>query len=646
MDINSIEAGSRLLASTLHEIRTPIQTIISSAELLEATSLNTEQTEYTRQIEFSANALLQLANDVLDFTKMQTSSFKLECIPYDAATLTERVVDTICMEAFKKGLEVITDIDPTLPSSIMGDPVRIQQVILNLVKNAVKFTEKGFILVRVSVNKAKALFEIIDSGIGIPKEKQNLVFNEFYQIDSSTARRSYGTGLGLAICHNLVKMMGGTIGVLQNPSGGSNFWFSVPFESAEITQTDEQKTPSLKDNIFVIEPSALARKALARKLSVLTQGMVVCAKNCSEAEHILSEAKYNDVKFSTALSVLPESDEESALLANNLSCSPHLRNAEFLLMVPEGTNETRSIPGIRGFFSGVIRKPIKREQLKNILSHENSMQIHTAQEQFGSQPFPKIAKGLVILIAEDHPVNRKLLQTFVERFGAEIFLAEDGIEAVEQTERHPEIDMIFMDILMPRKNGLDATVEIRKKGYRGIIVACTANNDPSIFDSYKEIGINDILIKPFKKDQIQQTIEKWNSLLTFQDKNDILSLVSVYNMASKLWDVVDFMDTTGNDPELSVSVMDEYMDQTRSILVKLKEEVAKQYPDFQTIELYLHTLKGSSMSVSANKFSSYAQKMQKSISEKNMVEFEATRTEFALDFLRLTDIVEKWKSSL
>ena len=206
--------------------------------------------------------------------------------------------------------------------------------------------------------------------------------------------------------------------------------------------------------------------------------------------------------------------------------------------------------------------------------------------------------------------------------------------------------MIFMDILMPRKNGLDATVEIRKKGYRGIIVACTANNDPSIFDSYKEIGINDILIKPFKKDQIQQTIEKWNSLLTFQDKNDILSLVSVYNMASKLWDVVDFMDTTGNDPELSVSVMDEYMDQTRSILVKLKEEVAKQYPDFQTIELYLHTLKGSSMSVSANKFSSYSQKMQKSISEKNMVEFEATRTEFALDFLRLTDIVEKWKSSL
>ena len=231
MSKDSIEFGSRFIASTLHEIRTPIQTVISTIELLEDTNLDKEQIEYVHQIDFSANTLLQLANDILDFTKIQSDQFKLESIPYDIIELTEQVVDLISIEAFNRGIQVITDIDYSLPPEVMGDPNRVQQIILNLVKNAVKFTEKGFILVRVTKWRNYLLFEIADSGIGISDDKKELIFKDFYQIDSSTTKKYSGTGLGLSICKNLVNVMKGKIGVLSNPSGGSNFWFSIPVDS-------------------------------------------------------------------------------------------------------------------------------------------------------------------------------------------------------------------------------------------------------------------------------------------------------------------------------------------------------------------------------------------------------------------------------
>ena len=182
MDKLTVESGSRFLASTLHEVRTPIQTIISTTELLQDTVLDKEQTEYVHQIEFSANALLELANDVLDFTKIHSENFKLENVPFDIVELTERAVDLISIEAFNKNLEVITDIDYSIPNNVMGDPTRIQQIILNLVKNAVKFTSQGFVMIKLTYEKGYYLFEVIDSGIGVAEEKQKLIFKDFYQV--------------------------------------------------------------------------------------------------------------------------------------------------------------------------------------------------------------------------------------------------------------------------------------------------------------------------------------------------------------------------------------------------------------------------------------------------------------------------------
>ncbi|MBP5452975.1 MAG: hybrid sensor histidine kinase/response regulator, partial [Treponema sp.] len=234
MDDNSVISGSRFLASTLHELRTPLQTIISTTELIQDTPLNKEQREYVRQIEFSADVLLQLANDVLDFTKLTSGEMQLENIPFDISELVEHVVDLVAIEAFEKGLELATNIDPTIPKMIMGDPTRMQQVILNLVKNAVKFTEKGYIFVSVQRRDKLLLFQVRDSGIGVPEEKQKLIFNKFYQVDASTTRRFGGSGLGLAICKNIVDLIGGSIGMKSNPQGGSIFWFTIPFTGVNL----------------------------------------------------------------------------------------------------------------------------------------------------------------------------------------------------------------------------------------------------------------------------------------------------------------------------------------------------------------------------------------------------------------------------
>ena len=261
---SSVEAGSRFLASTLHEVRTPIQTIISTTELLDDTALDKEQMEYVRQIEFSANVLLQLANDVLDFTKIRSKEFKLESIPFDITELTEHVVDLISIDAFSKGLEVITDIDYSMQRNIMGDPTRVQQILLNLVKNAVKFTAKGYIYVKLSIENNNLFFQVIDSGIGVAPKNQKLVFKDFYQVDASTTRKYGGTGLGLTISKNLVEVMGGKIGVRANPSGGSNFWFSLPLVKANFDQ--EKTVPDFvpKDaKILIADSSRLAAASFA-----------------------------------------------------------------------------------------------------------------------------------------------------------------------------------------------------------------------------------------------------------------------------------------------------------------------------------------------------------------------------------------------
>ena len=658
MDSPSLEVGSRFIASTMHEVRTPLQTIISTLELLEDTPLNKEQTEYIHQIEFSANALLGLANDVLDFTKISSKNFKLEIQPYDVIELTERVVDLITVESFNRGIEVLTDIDYRIPQNILGDPVRIQQIILNLVKNAAKFTESGYIFIRVSVKDAYLLFEIIDSGIGVPEDKRRLIFTDFYQVDGSSTRKTGGTGLGLSISKNLVNVMKGKIGILENPNGGSNFWFAIPLEKTEGERNSfSQISIPGKQKVLIVDDNSLALKTLKSKLLYYGIAEIILADSGYSALQKIQEADQLGKPFTAAFIDLLMNPMDGWRLASEIRSTHTTKDLKMILMVPEGQLRQDAKMKMLDWYDGYIYKPIKQKALADVLESVLNERDTTAKEsdeitelantrKVSSILDQQVGSSLNILVAEDTPINQKLLGTFLKKFGANVYLAENGQVAVDQIELHPEIDLIFMDIFMPIKSGIDATIELRNKGYKGIIIACTANSDPDDFKTYKKIGVTDIVVKPFKRDTIRELLEKWGSVLTVPNAKDIISLTFLENKSSEMWNLEDFMDTTGQNIEFAISLMDEYITQSKELMENLKEELKQSPLNYEKIELYTHTMKGSSASVSATRFADLGRKMNDAAKTRNLTGLESARINYEIDFITFTNIVANWKNSI
>lgn len=667
MENGPIENGSRFIASILHEIRTPIQTIISTTELLQDTSMNKEQREYVRQIEFSANVLLQLANDVLDYTKITSDEFKPENIPFDLIELSEKVADLICIEAFNKGLEIITTIDYSIPKMVMGDPTRVQQILLNLVKNAVKFTQSGFVQLSIRRINGDIYFEVMDSGIGVPVEKQQLIFNRFYQVDASTTRRFGGTGLGLSICQNLVRIMGGEIGMRTNPTGGSIFWFTLPLKNANLDNGKPFKLEVPESTrVLIVDDNPLGLNSLTDKLLGMGVHSVETADCGPTALKKIKAAKLSGHPFTIAFIDMIMPVWSGWRLAAEINNDADINNLRLYLMIPEGQLGGDAKMKLLNWFNGYLYKPIKRNSLLNTLVEsftqsmdlphaENETRNFISSDETDESEHKKctkvfddsnVATGKNILVAEDHPVNQKIIETFLKHYGATVYLAENGQEAVEQIKKHPQTDMIFMDMLMPVKSGLDATVELRHMGYKGIIIACTANNDKDDFVEYRRQGINDILVKPFKRITIRQTLEKWSEVLSISNAKSIISLTDINNTTNQLWDVADFMDTVGEDKILAKSIMQKYMIATEDLLAKIKEELSKEEKDFTVIEKIAHTLKGSSGSVSSGKLKSSATAMDEAAKQEDFTKVEAARTDFAIDFTELKNVVRTWLTSL
>ena len=652
MDNNSVISGSRFLASTLHEIRTPLQTIVSTTELLQDTPLNKEQREYVRQIEFSSDVLLQLANDVLDFAKLSSGEMQIENIPFDISDLVEHVVDLIAIEAFEKGLEIATDIDPYIPKMIMGDPTRMQQVILNLVKNAVKFTEKGYIFVTVQRQQNMLCFQVEDSGVGVPEEKQELIFNKFYQVDASTTRRFGGSGLGLAICKNIVDLLGGSIGMKSNPTGGSIFWFTIPLTCVNLENEKqfELEIPS-SSNMLIVDDNSLSIRSMIDKLKGLGIHSVETANNGNEALQKLLDAYNRGHPFTLAFIDMLMPGMDGWYLAAEINSNPKINNMKLYLMVPEGQMKKEAKMKFLNWFNGYLYKPIKRNQLLNTLveAFTQPFELEPADTKIADETtFAESAtsndcnliQGKTVLVAEDHPVNRKVLVSFLQKFGATVIQAEDGQVAVERIREYFNTDLVFMDIHMPQKSGLDATVEIRSMGYSGIIIACTANNDSNDFAEYHSIGINDILLKPFKRDSVKQILEKWNTVLSFPKARSIMTIASVNSKSSGLWDIASFLGKADKSRERAITMINEYIAGTESLLTQINNRLENEVKEYGKLESLSRMAKENSNSIRSSKLAVSAGKMEKAARDNNPVALEAARTDFALDFIELKKLVK------
>ena len=643
------------LANAVHEIRTPVQTIIGTLDLLSDTQMNTEQTEYVRQIRFGAEVLLALVNDILDFSKIKSHKMLLENVPYDIKDLVENVVHLISIEAFNKKLEIVTDIDYSLPEMIMGDPTRVQQVLINLLKNAVKFTNQGYIHTELKKDGDFLLIKITDSGIGVSKDKENNLFESFDQGDPSISRKYGGTGLGLPICKGLVSKMNGSIGFTPNPYGGSCFWVKIPLSAADDYKKNQYVLPvPATTKILIVDDSILAAKSLENKLKTIGLQNIQISQNGEDAYLKLQYAEQIDNPYDIVFidKIMPV--VEGWHLASNIKNNPKIKKTKLYMLVPEGQVGRDAKMKLLDWFAGYLYKPVRLEKLDQLLIETNGPDssiklfeeinsINKNSENITKKQteLPQIAEGMKILVTDDHPVNRKILVEFLKKFGAAVYEAENGEAAIKMIREHSEIQVVFMDIQMPVLSGIETTKILRKENFSGLIIACTANNDPENFKEYQRIGMNDILVKPFKRKNIENMLDKWSTVINLPSASQIASVDSDMMLNNELWNSADFEDTIGNDVDLGKQILLDYIDQTKGFIITAYDLLDNK--DFEELHRVSHTLKGSSAAISANKLVHISTLMSQATKSKNADEFRKNLEDFEEYFDLFILATTKWK---
>jgi PAS domain S-box-containing protein len=508
------ETKSQFLANMSHEIRTPIQTILGVVELLHETELDSEQADYVNQVRFSADVLLGLINDILDFSKIEAGRLELETTSFELRACVHGSVDLLAMEANRKGLEIIVDIDESLPALVRGDPGRLRQIIVNLLKNAVKFTAEGAVALTLgavgSPAGARLRFEVVDTGPGMPESTRERLFTPFFQGDPAQARKAGGTGLGLAISRHLVELMGGAIGVRPGADRGSVFWFEIPLDAPEYSGPAQAGTASALpgrqgsgERLLVVDDYPLARSFAAR--TAASAGYRVSeAASGEEALAELRRAAARGEPFAACLidQTMPVMD--GWRLAGEINGDTSINGARLILMSPVATISADAKMKLLRWFNGYIAKPLKRGELLDALAHalSSSVDLESAELEGLAEPKPRERRfeGRVLL-AEDHEVNRELFTLLLGKMGCEVVTAKDGVEAVEMGSSG-RFDLVLMDIFMPRMSGYEAARALRDRGHAGPIVAVTASALKGERENCLEAGMNDILVKPFKKDDL------------------------------------------------------------------------------------------------------------------------------------------------
>ncbi|MEZ9721221.1 two-component sensor histidine kinase BarA [Vibrio splendidus] len=492
---------SEFLANMSHELRTPLNGVIGFTRQMLKTHLSTSQTDYLQTIERSANNLLSIINDILDFSKLEAGKLALENIPFEFQASLEEVVNLQATNAHEKGLELTLKIDPKVPPGVVGDPLRIQQILTNLVGNSIKFTERGNIDISVelrsqSEDSIELQFMVRDTGIGISERQQAQLFQAFSQADASISRRYGGTGLGLVITQKLVSQMGGEISLTSRLHQGSTFWFTLRLSTTDMPMTELIETQCLQDKqLLLIEPNMQAASITQQ---ILTQeGLVVTYRSVMPDE----STSYDYVLLNLAANQEYQFDTVSgwAIGAKEIAQNVIIGTPSTELALGEQLMKEVDVQ--------CITKPLSRKKLlQTLISNQAPTLIAPAIETHSEEKLP-----LTVMAVDDNPANLKLITALLKERVETVISCTSGQKAIDKAKETP-FDIIFMDIQMPQMDGVTACKNIKKLANNANtpVIAVTAHAMVGERDRLLEAGMDDYLTKPIEEHVLQQVLIHWS----------------------------------------------------------------------------------------------------------------------------------------